>query len=151
MSIVGFDLGTSNCRISCWWGTHKPEIIYEMPTVISFTENKEILVGQEALKLGAEKYPTNTIYDTKRILGTHFGGETEREKKEFLTYETVWPFHVESSKSSTYQYVLKVKEKEERMTTEEVLSKILNHLKEKTEELLGIQNLKDIVVTIPGK
>ena len=58
MSVVGFDIGTSNCRVSCWWGTPRPEIIYEIPTKISITENQEILVGKEA---NGEKYPKTTI------------------------------------------------------------------------------------------
>eukprot|EP01080_Neovahlkampfia_damariscottae_P000690 gene690-8942_t len=147
MSVVGFDIGTSNCRISCWWGTSRPEVIYNMPTVISVTEENEILVGEDALP---QKYPTTTIYDTKRILGSHFGGETEREKKEFQKYQTLWPFCVETSKKQTYQYCLKVKDELKIFTVEDILSVILKRLKNKTEELLGIENLQNIVITIPA-
>jgi molecular chaperone DnaK len=143
MSVVAFDLGSSFCRVSTWWTGEEPKIIYSMPSIVSFQGNK-VLFGEEAEDLSIEN-PTNTIYDIKRVLGMQFGGETEREKKELLLYQTIWPFSVETSTKGTYQIILK----EKKVTIEEVTELILKHLKETCEMILKCE-IENVVITIPS-
>ena len=71
--IIGIDLGTTNSCLSVLEGD-KPKVIENAegarttPSVVAFTDEGEILVGQSA-KRQAVTNPHNTVYAVKRLIG----------------------------------------------------------------------------------
>lgn len=83
--IVGIDLGTTNSVISILEGAN-PSVIPNAegsrttPSVVAYTSNGEILVGQLAKRQSVVN-PENTFYSVKRFIGCKFDeikGEIER-------------------------------------------------------------------------
>jgi molecular chaperone DnaK len=83
--IIGIDLGTTNSVVSVLEGAN-PNVIPNAegnrttPSVIAYTPNGEILVGQLAKRQGVVN-PDNTFYSIKRFIGCTFDeikGETSR-------------------------------------------------------------------------
>ena len=77
--IVGIDLGTTNSVISVLEGA-SPKVIANSeggrttPSVVAYTSNGEVLVGQIA-KRQAVVNPENTFYSVKRFIGCKYHGE----------------------------------------------------------------------------
>jgi molecular chaperone DnaK len=83
--IIGIDLGTTNSVVSVLEGAN-PNVIPNAegnrttPSVVAYTPNGEILVGQLAKRQGVVN-PDNTFYSIKRFIGCTFDeikGETSR-------------------------------------------------------------------------
>jgi molecular chaperone DnaK len=83
--IIGIDLGTTNSVVSVLEGAN-PNVIPNAegnrttPSVVAYTPNGEILVGQLAKRQGVVN-PDNTFYSVKRFIGCTFDeikGETSR-------------------------------------------------------------------------
>ena len=74
--IIGIDLGTTNSCVAVLEGD-KPKVIENSegarttPSVVAYTEDGEILVGQSA-KRQAVTNPQNTVYAVKRLIGRRF-------------------------------------------------------------------------------
>ena len=74
MAVIGIDLGTTN-SIACIWRNHQCELIpnalglYLTPSVVSFLDTGEILVGQGA-KERLITHPEVTFAQFKRMMGT---------------------------------------------------------------------------------
>ena len=80
--IVGIDLGTTNSVVAVMEGNEPKVILNEegsrtTPSVVGFTKDGEILVGQVA-KRQAIANPENTIFSIKRFMGNKFS-ESEKE------------------------------------------------------------------------
>ena len=79
--IIGIDLGTTNSCVSIMEGGNPVVIQNEegnrtTPSVVAFTKDNEILVGQTA-KRQAVTNPENTVYSAKRIIGKKYSEVTE--------------------------------------------------------------------------
>ena len=74
--IIGIDLGTTNSCVAVLEGD-KPKVIENSegarttPSVVAYTDEGEILVGQSA-KRQAVTNPHNTVYAVKRLIGRRF-------------------------------------------------------------------------------
>ena len=73
---IGIDLGTTNSVVAVMEGGEPTVIINEegnriTPSVVAFTKEGEILVGQVA-KRQAITNPENTIYSIKRFMGRKY-------------------------------------------------------------------------------
>ena len=74
--IIGIDLGTTNSCVSVLDGGD-PRVIENSegdrttPSIIAYTEDGEILVGQNA-KRQAVTNPINTVFAVKRLIGRKF-------------------------------------------------------------------------------
>ncbi|MBT4393871.1 MAG: Hsp70 family protein, partial [Acidiferrobacteraceae bacterium] len=72
-SIIGIDLGTTNSCVAVMDGG-KPKVLENSegdrttPSVVAFTEDGEVLVGQSA-KRQAVTNPHNTVFASKRLVG----------------------------------------------------------------------------------
>lgn len=142
--IVAFDLGACFCRAACIID-NECQVLCKFPSVICY-KNDEYYIGNSAIKKSTT-YPTSTVYESKRIFESNYGGETSKEKGEFELYKTLWPFKVDSSKKGTYEYRFEDDTKE---TPEEMTEKLLSHLKYLSEEALG-EEISNVVITIPSK
>ena len=93
MKIIGIDLGTTN---SCASIIEKgaPKIIpsskgyLTIPSVVAFTANDELLVGNDAVKQSMVN-PENTIQGSKRLLGRNFNSWIVQKVKQSFYYEIV--------------------------------------------------------------
>src|ERR1700751_5958413 len=82
--IIGIDLGTTNSVVSVMEGGEPVVLVNEeggrtTPSVVAYTKDNEILVGQIA-KRQAVTNPENTIYSSKRFIGRKFGEVSEEMK-----------------------------------------------------------------------
>ena len=78
-SIIGIDLGTTNSCVAVMEGgsakvIENSEGDRTTPSVVAFTEDEEVLVGQSA-KRQAVTNPHNTIFASKRLIGRRFDEE----------------------------------------------------------------------------
>jgi molecular chaperone DnaK len=77
--VIGIDLGTTNSCVAIMEGG-KPRVIENSegdrttPSVIAFTKDGEVLVGQPA-KRQAVTNPANTLHAIKRLIGRKFDDE----------------------------------------------------------------------------
>ena len=74
--IIGIDLGTTNSVVAVMEGGDRPsspsaEGGRTVPSVVAFTKDGEVLVGQIA-KRQAITNPENTIYSIKRFMGRKY-------------------------------------------------------------------------------
>ncbi len=81
---IGIDLGTTNSVVAVMEGGEPTVIINEegsriTPSVVAFTKEGEILVGQVA-KRQAITNPENTIYSIKRFMGRKYSEVSEEMK-----------------------------------------------------------------------
>jgi molecular chaperone DnaK len=82
--IIGIDLGTTNSVVAVMEGGEPKVIINEegsrlTPSVVAFTQDGQILVGQVA-KRQAITNPENTVYSIKRFMGRRYDEVTEEMK-----------------------------------------------------------------------
>ena len=73
---IGIDLGTTNSCVGLWTNgrveiLQNDEGLTTTPSVVSFKDNEEIIVGATALNQAA-RFAQNTIFDAKRLIGRRF-------------------------------------------------------------------------------
>ena len=91
--IIGIDLGTTNSCLSVLEGD-KPKVIENAegarttPSVVAFTDEGEILVGQSA-KRQAVTNPHNTVYAVKRLIGRRFEDDVVQKDIKMVPYKIV--------------------------------------------------------------
>src|SRR5690625_4125906 len=91
--IIGIDLGTTNSCVSVMEGG-KPKVIESAegdrttPSIVAFTEDGEILVGQSA-KRQAVTNPHNTLYAVKRLIGRKFKDDVVQKDIKMVPYKIV--------------------------------------------------------------
>ncbi|HLA48609.1 MAG TPA: Hsp70 family protein, partial [Nitrospinota bacterium] len=139
--IIGIDLGTTNSVVAIMEGNEPKVIINEegsrlTPSVVAFTKEGDILVGQVA-KRQAITNPENTIYSIKRFMGRRYDEVTEESKR--VPYKIV--------KGSGGDARVLVRDKE--YTPQEISAKILQKLKTSAEAYLG-EKVTEAVITVPA-
>ena len=139
--IIGIDLGTTNSVVAIMEGNEPKVIINEegsrlTPSVVAFTKDGDILVGQVA-KRQAITNPENTIYSIKRFMGRRYDEVTEETKR--VPYKIV--------KGANGDARVLVRDKE--YTPQEISAKILQKLKASAEAYLG-QKVTEAVITVPA-
>ena len=91
--IIGIDLGTTNSCVSVLEGG-KPRVIENVeggrttPSVVAYTEDNEILVGQSA-KRQAVTNPQNTLFAVKRLIGRRFDDDVVQKDIKMVPYQIV--------------------------------------------------------------
>lgn len=138
--VIGIDLGTTNSIVAIMEGGEPKVIINEegsrlTPSVVAFTKDGEILVGQTA-KRQAITNPENTIFSIKRFMGRRYS-EVQEEIK------TV-PYKVVSDSEGNVRVEVRGKQ----YTPQEISAFILQKLKKSAETYLG-QTIEDAVITGP--
>ena len=82
--IIGIDLGTTNSVVAIMEGGEPKVIVNEegsriTPSVVAFTRDKEILVGQVAKRQAVTNHE-NTVFSIKRFMGRTYGEVSEEMK-----------------------------------------------------------------------
>ncbi|MBA4417005.1 MAG: molecular chaperone DnaK [Syntrophus sp. (in: bacteria)] len=139
--VIGIDLGTTNSVVAVMEGGEPKVIINEegsriTPSVVAFTKDGQILVGQTA-KRQAITNPENTVFSIKRFMGRRFN-EVQQEIK------TV-PYKVVPDSEGNVRVDVRGKE----YTPQEISAFILQKLRKSAETYLG-QTIEDAVVTVPA-
>jgi len=139
--IIGIDLGTTNSVVAIMEGGEPKVIINEegsrlTPSVVAFTKEGEVLVGQVA-KRQAIINPENTIYSIKRFMGRRWD-EVQDELKRV-------PYKVVQGPNETLRIVVRDKE----YTPQQISAFILQKLKKAAENYLG-EAVNEAVITVPA-
>jgi molecular chaperone DnaK len=139
--IVGIDLGTTNSVVAVMEGNDPKVILNEegsrtTPSVVGFTKDGEILVGQVA-KRQAIANPTNTVFSVKRFMGRSHDEVSEEMK--MVPYNVV--------KGTKNDVLIDVGGK--KYTPPEISAMILQKLKKSAEAYLG-ETVTEAVITVPA-
>src|SRR6266403_264519 len=134
--IVGIDLGTTNSLVAVMELTGPRILSGIVPSVVSLTENDEVIAGAEAREM-LLTHPERTIYSVKRLMGRG-QADVEQELKLF-------PFRTAPSSDS----ILKLQLGDRVMTPPEVSAHVLRKLKLDAEAALGVP-ITQAVITVPA-
>src|SRR5690242_12377400 len=139
--IIGIDLGTTNSVVAIMEG-RDPKVIENeegsriTPSVIGFSKDGEILVGQVARRQAITN-PENTVYSIKRFMGRKF--EETADERRRVPYKVV--------KGPNGDAAVEIAGK--LYSPPEVSAKILQKLKRAAENYLG-DTVTDAVITVPA-
>src|SRR3989440_8959867 len=139
--VIGIDLGTTNSVVAVMEGGDATVIPNQegsrlTPSVVAFTKDGEILVGQVA-KRQAITNPENTVFSIKRFMGRRYDEVQEEIKK--VPYKVV--------KASNGDVRIEIRGKQ--YSPPEISAMILRKLKEAAEAYLG-QTVTQAVITVPA-
>ncbi len=141
--VIGIDLGTTNSCVSVMEGG-EPLVIANAegsrttPSMVAYTEQGEILVGQVAKRQGLTN-PERTLYAVKRLIGSKF------ESEEVQRFAESAPFPIEAAENGDAW--LRVGEK--LCSPPEISAIVLAKMKETASEFLG-EDVTDAVITVPA-
>ncbi|MDH3379878.1 MAG: Hsp70 family protein, partial [Gammaproteobacteria bacterium] len=91
--IIGIDLGTTNSCVAVM-EAGKAKVIENSegdrttPSVVAFTDDGEVLVGQSAKRQSVTN-PHNTLYAVKRLVGRKFDDELVQRDIDLMPYKIV--------------------------------------------------------------
>ncbi len=141
--IIGIDLGTPNsCVAVLENGTARvienSEGARTTPSIIAFTTDNEVLVGQSA-KRQAVTNPENTLFAIKRLIGRRFKDDTVQKDIKMVPYKIV-----EANNGDAW-----VECHGKKMAAPEVSSRVLMKLKKDAEAFLG-EEVTEAVITVPA-
>ncbi|MBL1264175.1 molecular chaperone DnaK [Methylomicrobium sp. RS1] len=141
--IIGIDLGTTNsCVAVLENGVAKvienSEGARTTPSIIAFTNDDEVLVGQSA-KRQAVTNPKNTLFAIKRLIGRRFKDDVVQKDIKMVPYKIV-----EAENGDAW-----VEVNGKKMAAPEISARVLMKLKKDAEAYLG-EEVKEAVITVPA-
>ncbi len=141
--VIGIDLGTTNSCVAIMDGSQakvleNAEGARTTPSVVSFGENDERLVGQPA-KRQAVTNPEHTLFAIKRLIGRNF--EDESVKKDISKV----PFKIIKAENNDAWLEARGK----KYSPSQISAFILQKMKETAEKYLG-QAVTKAVITVPA-
>ena len=140
-AVIGVDLGTT-FSLAAWVDRDHPEVVRDedgralVPSVVSFTENDDVIVGWEA-RARSLVDPENTVYSVKRLIGR---GQDDLKKEMGLL-----PYRIEDAERK----LVRIKIRESQLTPQEISAAILKEVKERAERALKREIVK-AVITVPA-
>ncbi|MEY4590514.1 MAG: molecular chaperone DnaK, partial [Pseudomonadota bacterium] len=141
--IIGIDLGTTNSCVSIL-ESNKPKVIENSegdrttPSIVAFTQDGEILVGQSA-KRQAVTNPTNTLFAVKRLIGRKFTDDVVQKDIAMVPYTIV-----KAENGDAW-----VEVKGERRAPPQISAEVLKKMKKTAEDYLG-EKVTEAVITVPA-
>src|SRR5881275_1259028 len=141
--VIGIDLGTTNSCVAIMEGG-KPRVIENSegdrttPSIVAFTKDGEVLVGQPA-KRQAVTNPPNTLFAIKRLIGRKFEDEVVQRDIKMVPYKIV--------KADNGDAWVEVQGK--KMAPPEVSARVLMKMKKTAEDYLG-EPVTEAVITVPA-
>lgn len=141
--IIGIDLGTTNSCVAVMDGT-KPRVLENSegdrttPSVIAYTQDNEILVGQSA-KRQAVTNPQNTLFAIKRLIGRRFMDEEIQRDVGIMPYKII-----KADNGDAWVAV-----KDQKKAPPQISAEILKKMKKTAEDYLG-ESVTEAVITVPA-
>ena len=141
--IIGIDLGTTNSCVAVLEGD-KPKVIENAeggrttPSIVAFTDDDEILVGQAA-KRQAVTNPDNTLYAVKRLIGRRFEDEVVQKDIKMVPYKIV-----KADNGDAW-----VEVKGDKKAAPQISAEVLKKMKKTAEDYLG-EDVTEAVITVPA-
>ncbi len=141
--IIGIDLGTTNSCVAVLEGgqakvIENSEGARTTPSVIAYTDDDEVLVGQSAKRQSVTN-PANTLHAIKRLIGRRFEDDVVQKDIKMVPYNIV--------KADNGDAWVDVKGK--KMASPEISARILMKMKKTAEDYLG-EEVKEAVITVPA-
>jgi molecular chaperone DnaK len=141
--IIGIDLGTTNSCVAVLDGgvakvLENSEGDRTTPSIIAYTQEGEILVGQPA-KRQAVTNPQNTLFAIKRLIGRRW------EDKEVQRDIDIMPFKLVKADNGDAW----VEAKGEKMAPPQISAEVLKKMKKTAEDYLG-EEVTAAVITVPA-
>src|SRR3979490_1627368 len=140
---IGIDLGTTNSCVAVMEGS-KAKVIENSeggrttPSMVAFTDDGEVLVGQPAKRQSITN-PENTVYAIKRLIGRRYDDPiTEKDK-------TMVPYHIVRGDNGDAWVEIKAK----KYSPSQISAFILTKMKETAEANLG-SKVTQAVITVPA-
>lgn len=141
--IIGIDLGTTNSCVAIMDGT-KARVLENAegdrttPSIIAYTQDGEILVGQPA-KRQAVTNPQNTLFAIKRLIGRRFQDEeVQRDIK-------IMPYKITGADNGDAWLEVKG----QKMAPPQISAEVLKKMKKTAEDYLG-EPVTEAVITVPA-
>ncbi|MCZ6537458.1 MAG: molecular chaperone DnaK [Gammaproteobacteria bacterium] len=141
--VIGIDLGTTNSCVAVMDGKN-PKVIENSegdrttPSVVAFTKDDEVLVGQAA-KRQAVTNPVNTLFAVKRLIGRRYKDEVVHRDMDMVPYKIV-----EADNGDAW-----VEANGKKMAAPEISARILMKMKQTAEDYLG-EKVTEAVITVPA-
>lgn len=141
--IIGIDLGTTNSCVAILEGD-KPKVIENAegdrttPSIVAFTEDGEILVGQSA-KRQAVTNPKNTLFAVKRLIGRKFQDDVVQKDISMVPYKIV-----KADNGDAW-----VEAKGDKKAPPQISAEVLKKMKKTAEDYLG-ETVTEAVITVPA-
>lgn len=141
--IIGIDLGTTNSCVAIMDGTtarvlENSEGDRTTPSIIAYTQDGEILVGQPA-KRQAVTNPENTLFAIKRLIGRRFQDEEVQRDVSIMPYKII-----AADNGDAWLDV-----KGQKMAPPQVSAEVLKKMKKTAEDYLG-EPVTEAVITVPA-
>ena len=141
--IIGIDLGTTNSCVAVMEG--KDSKIIEnsegdrtTPSVVGYTEDEEIVVGQAA-KRQAVSNPQNTVFAVKRLIGRQFEDDVVQRDISMVPYNV--------AKADNGDAWVDIKGN--KMAPPQISAQVLGKMKKTAEDYLG-EEISEAVITVPA-
>ncbi|WGO99806.1 molecular chaperone DnaK [Saccharophagus degradans] len=141
--IIGIDLGTTNSCVSILEG-NKAKVIENSegdrttPSIVAFTEDGEILVGQSA-KRQAVTNPQNTLFAVKRLIGRKFTDDVVQKDISMVPYKIIAADNGDAW----------VEVKGDKKAPPQISAEVLKKMKKTAEDYLG-ETVTEAVITVPA-
>lgn len=141
--IIGIDLGTTNSCVAFRDG-EKVRVIENSegdrttPSIVAFTEDGEILVGQSA-KRQAVTNPSNTLHAVKRLIGRRFDDAVVQKDIGMVPYKIV-----KAENGDAW-----VEVKGDKKAPPQISAEVLKKMKKTAEDYLG-EKVTEAVITVPA-
>lgn len=141
--MIGIDLGTTNSCVAVL-DNGKARVIENSegarttPSIIAFTNNDEVLVGQSA-KRQAVTNPENTLFAIKRLIGRRFKDDVVQKDIKMVPYKIIAAENGDAW----------VECHGKKMAAPEISSRVLMKLKKDAEAFLG-EEVTEAVITVPA-
>ena len=141
--IIGIDLGTTNSCVAVMEGTsvrviESSEGSRTTPSIVAYTEDGEILVGQSA-KRQAVTNPVNTVYAVKRLIGRRFDDKVVQKDIAMVPYTI--------GKADNGDAWVEIKG--DKKAPPQISAEILKKMKKTAEDYLG-ETVSEAVITVPA-
>jgi molecular chaperone DnaK len=140
---IGIDLGTTNSCVAVMEG-NKAKVIENAeggrttPSMVAFSEEGEILVGQPAKRQSITN-PENTIFAIKRLIGRRYADPVTQKDKDMVPYRIV-----PGDNGDAW-----VEVRGKRYSPSQISAFILQKMKETAEAYLG-SKVTQAVITVPA-
>jgi molecular chaperone DnaK len=141
--IIGIDLGTTNSCVAVMEGKEAKVIENSegdrtTPSIVAYTEDGEILVGQSA-KRQAVTNPSNTLFAVKRLIGRKFSDAVVQKDIKMVPYKIVGAKNGDAW----------IDVKGQQLAPPQISAEVLKKMKRTAEEYLG-EEVTEAVITVPA-